>query len=300
MIAGQAEWITENIRRVLAPNPSPMTGPGTNSYLIGRGGDLVLVDPGPMIDAHLDALRASLTAGERIAVIVVTHPHLDHSQSARALSGATGAPVCAFAAAGEARSPLMQRLATEGVTGGGEGIDHSFRPDRRLRDLQVLSGDWGDLVVRHTPGHMSEHLCLGLGTVLFSGDHAMGWSTSLVSPPDGDMGAYMASLQRLMHHDWTLMLPGHGAAVIDVADRLTALRDHRLMRESAIRAQLRNGPVSARKLAPLLYTDTPAALLPAAARNILAHLIDLTDRNLITPNGKIGPDTEFSCVSQEV
>ncbi len=281
MKAGAVETLEPGIRRILAPNPSPMTGPGTNSYLIGAGGGLLLVDPGPEDASHRDALLAALMPGEHIAAIVVTHAHLDHSGGVAEMRRLTGAPVLAFGAAGEARSPLMQHLVQAGLTGGGEGIDTGFRPDRRLRDGEFLNGPWGEVEILHCPGHMAEHLCLGFGGVLFSGDHAMGWSTSLVSPPDGDMGAFMASLKRLMAREWRLMLPAHGQAVRPVLARLEELYRHRQMREAQICAALAEGPATAAELARRLYTDTPEALLPAATRNILAHLIDLLERNQI-------------------
>lgn len=271
-----------------------MTGPGTNSYLIGRGGDLLLVDPGPLIDRHLAALEAALEPGEKIAAIVVTHPHLDHSQSAPEMAYRTGAPILAFGAAGEARSPVMARLSTEGLTGGGEGVDQFFLPDRKVKDCEELSGDWGVVRAIHTPGHMAEHLCLAFGDVLFSGDHAMAWSTSLVSPPDGDMGAYMTSLASLAGRRWQLMLPGHGPEVRNVASRLEELLSHRRMREASILRALAQGRADAATLVHQIYTETPAALLPAAARNILAHLIDLAERNEVVADGSIRPDTVFA------
>lgn len=293
MQAGKAEWFGDRIRRVLAPNPSPMTGPGTNTYLIGSGSEVLVVDPGPAIPDHLQAIMGALQSGEQITKIVVTHAHADHSSLARGLQAQTGAEILAFGTAGEARSPIMRSLAEAGLTGGGEGVDLTFVPDRRITDGETISGPWGHVVALHCPGHMAEHLCLSCDGILFSGDHAMGWSTSLVSPPDGDMGAYMRSLERLMASDWHLMLPGHGKEVRPVAERLSELYRHRRMREQAIRDTLTQGPASPFQLAEQLYLDTPAALLPAATRNILAHLIDLADRNVVTCDSDIGPDQLF-------
>lgn len=299
METGKFEEVALGIRRIVAPNPSPMTGFGTNSYVIGTAGDLVVIDPGPAIASHLDALLSLQSPANRIAAIVVTHAHLDHSQAAPLLSDRTGAPVLAFGAAGDTRSEVMVSLAKMGLSDGGEGIDRDFRPDQRLMEGQRLVGGWGELEVLHTPGHLAEHICLRFGDVLLSGDHAMGWSTSLVSPPDGDMGCYMASLRKLLQHDWSLMLPGHGSAVRHVSRRLNELLDHRLERERQILQALSISPANSATLAARIYTDTPPALLPAAARNILAHLIDLSSRNLVVASQAIRDDTVFSLQRQE-
>ncbi|WP_435259037.1 MBL fold metallo-hydrolase [Thioclava sp. FR2] len=299
METGSFEEVAAGVRRLVAPNPSPMTGYGTNSYVIGASGNLLVVDPGPAIAGHMDALLSLHSAKSRIAAIVVTHAHLDHSQAAPMISRQTGAPTLALGAAGEARSELMRALAQQGLSHGGEGIDRNFRPDERLVAGQILSGDWGELEVMHTPGHMAEHICLRFGDILFSGDHAMGWSTSLVSPPDGDMGSYLASLRALLLRDWQLMLPGHGNAVRHVSQRLEELLEHRLEREQQIARALSHAPADCATLAKRIYTETPAALLPAAARNILAHLIDLYSRNVVSCSGTITNNTVFSLQTQE-
>ncbi|GAB1479844.1 MBL fold metallo-hydrolase [Paracoccaceae bacterium] len=264
-----------------APNPSPMTADGTNTWLLAEGEAVVVVDPGPALDEHLRAILAALE-GRALAAILVTHAHLDHSALAPGLAAATGAPVLAFGPAGAGQSPLMARLAAQGLTGGGEGIDHDFHPDRRLQDGEVLQVGPLQIEALHTPGHLSNHLCFACDGLLFSGDLAMGWASSLVSPPDGDMGAYMASLRRLAGRRWRVMLPGHGAPVADAAARLAELIAHRGARETAVMEALAHGPADAAALTAAIYRDTPAALLPAARRNVLAHLLDLTDRNLIS------------------
>lgn len=280
------------IRRLLAPNPSPLTGTGTNSYIIGTG-SVAVIDPGPALPGHLDALLAALAPGETVSHILVTHAHLDHSALAPALAARTGATVAAFGPATSGRSDLMTRLAPY-LPGGGEGLDHSFRPDLILHDGDTLTGpDWS-LRALHTPGHLGSHLCFAMSKILFSGDHVMGWSSSIVSPPDGDMGAYMRSLARLQQEDWTLLLPGHGPTVANPTARLQALVLHRKGREAQILAALASGPVHLAPLTAAIYHDTPATLLPAAQRNVLAHLIDLIDRNLVTADRQPGPDALFS------
>ena len=276
----EAEIVAKGVRRVLAPNPSALTYHGTNSYIVGTG-RVAVIDPGPAMPEHLDALLAALRPGEAVGVILVTHAHLDHSGLARPLAEATGAPVYAAGGAEEGRSASMQALAASGFAEGGEGLDREFSPDRRLADGAVLTGaDW-QLTALATPGHLGTHLAFALGEVLFTGDHVMAWSTTLVSPPDGDMGAYMASLARLQKHPSRLFLPGHGPAVVDPARRVAELIAHRKGREAAILERLGPSGQSARTLAQAIYSDIPSALLAAAERNVLAHLIDLSERGLV-------------------
>lgn len=280
------------IRRLLAPNPSPLTGAGTNTWLVGET-EIAVIDPGPDDAAHLAAILAALGPGQRISHILVTHAHLDHSALAPRLAAATGAPTYAFGTATDGRSALMSRLAP-GLPVHGEGLDPNFIPDQRLAEGDSLSGpDWS-LSALHTPGHLGGHLCLDLGETLFSGDHVMGWSTSIVSPPDGDMGAYMASLDRLTERRWRRFLPGHGDPVESPADRLAELIAHRRRREAEILRALTDGPARIPALALHIYHDTPRHLLPAAQRNILAHLIDLASRNLVTADPALHPEAAYS------
>lgn len=268
------------LRGVQAANPSPMTGPGTTTWLLGRG-EVAVIDPGPALPGHLAAILGALHPGERVAAILVTHAHLDHSELAPALAAATGAEVLAFGAAGSGRSPGMAALAAAGLPSGSEGVDLSFRPDRALAPGARLRFGEVEVEAIHTPGHMAEHLAFAWGDVLFSGDHVMGWATSLVSPPDGDMGAYLASLDQLAERRWRLMLPAHGAPVIDPAARLAELTAHRRGREAQILRALDAGPAPLEVLTARVYHDVDPRLLGAAARNALAHLIDLIARNLV-------------------
>ncbi|MEX5728494.1 glyoxylase-like metal-dependent hydrolase (beta-lactamase superfamily II) [Rhodovulum iodosum] len=288
-VPGRPERLAPGLRRVLAPNPSPMTFRGTNTYILGAR-RVAVIDPGPAIPDHLGAILAALGPGETVSHIIVTHSHLDHSALAPALAAETGAPVLAF---GDSAAGRRADLAALAGLGGGEGVDAGFAPDRRLADGETLAGDGWSLSALHTPGHMGNHLCLAWGTALFTGDHVMGWSSSMVSPPDGDLGAFMASLDRLSARVPGVLFPGHGPAVPDGAARITALAAHRRARAAQIVAALSDGPARPEALARRLYTDTPAALLPAASRNVLAHLVDLTDRNLAEPLGEMAIDTAW-------
>lgn len=293
---GKVTRLEAGLRMVLAGNPSPMTGRGTNTYIVGSGA-VAVIDPGPDDTRHMAAILAALEPGERISHILVTHAHLDHSPLSRALSGRTGAPVLAFGGAGAGRSATMAALAHTGLLRGGEGVDTGFAPDRTLADGDIVrGGDWA-LRAIHTPGHFANHLSFAAtlpdGPVIFSGDHVMGWATSLVSPPDGDMGAYFRSLDRLAREPARRFHPGHGDPVADPAARIAELRTHRRMREAQILAALASGPANAATLARSIYLDTPPALLPAAERNVLAHLIDLSEQGRVTHPGPITPATEF-------
>lgn len=280
------------VRLVRAANPSPLTGTGTNTWLVG-GNEIAVIDPGPDLDCHLAAILAALGPGQSITRILVTHAHLDHSALAPRLSAATGAPVHAFGTATEGRSTLMQALAPS-LPPHGEGLDLSFLPDVRLSNGETLSGPDYDLTAIHTPGHLGGHLAFAMGDLLFSGDHVMGWSTSIISPPDGDMAAYMASLARLTKGRWTRFLPGHGDAVEDPQQRLAELTRHRLAREAQILAGLAAGPAHIADLTLRVYHDTPRHLLFAAARNVFAHLVDLHSRARVSAEPALHPDARFA------
>ncbi|WHZ37326.1 MBL fold metallo-hydrolase [Sagittula sp. MA-2] len=292
-VPGKPDELLPGVRRVVAPNPSPMTFRGTNSYLVGTRG-LAVIDPGPDMDAHLDALLASVGPDQHISHILVTHAHLDHSPLARRLSDVTGAPVFAFGDAKAGRSAVMTRLAEGGLVGGGEGVDTAFAPDHRLADGDTVTGDGWTLEALHTPGHMANHLSFALDGTLFSGDLVMGWATSLVSPPDGDLTAFMTSLRGLAERPWSRFLPGHGDAVSQPAARIADLLSHREGRETSILAALSDGPATATELASRIYVETPPPLLPAATRNVLAHLIDLVERSAVRPVGELRAEARFS------
>lgn len=280
-MAGGIEDLGNGILRIRAQNAGPLTGPGTNSYVVQGTTGTVVIDPGPEDAGHLANLRAA--AGDTVRLILVTHAHLDHSAAAPALSRATGAPVAAYGDAGAGRSAAMARFVAGDPggadwIGGGEGVDRSFRPDRNLADGAQVEG----IVCLWTPGHFGNHMAFVRGGAAFTGDLAMGWASSLISPPDGDVGQYLASCERLCGCGLQVLYPGHGDAVDDPVGRLRALIDHRRAREAAILVALAGGPATPAALVSRLYRDVDAALHPAAARNVLAHLVDLADRGRIT------------------
>lgn len=289
---GTAVELEAGLRRITAPNPSPMTQHGTNTYLVGHT-DIAVIDPGPHHEAHLAAILEALSPSQEITKIIVTHSHLDHSPLAAPLAQATGAPVLAFGDATAGRSDIMSRLAAEGLTGGGEGIDTAFRPDRCVTDGERIEGQGWSLKVLHTPGHLGNHICLAWDDICFTADHVMGWASSLVSPPDGDLTDFMASCGRLKKRAWRVFYPGHGAKITAPAARLDWLISHRLSREESILCALRDGPGTAASLTKRIYTDTPARLLPAAQRNVTAHLIDLFGKSLIRTDGQLTSESTF-------
>lgn len=265
---GVVEQVAPGVRRILCANPGPFTFRGTNTYVIGRGRVAVL-DPGPADPTHLAAIMRAIE-GEQLGRILVSHTHRDHSPGAAALAAATGAPTFGF---GPHLTP---------PDAGGEGGDHDFRPDRLLADGAVLESDAWRLTALHTPGHCANHLCFALETeqgadVLFSADHVMGWSTTVVSPPDGDMAAYMDSLAKLAARAHRLYLPGHGPPLPEPAAFVAALAEHRREREAKVRDALRAARrATAHDLVPAVYgPELDPRLVGGAARSLLAHLVKL-------------------------
>ncbi len=265
---GAVEEVAPLVRRIVCNNPGPFTFRGTNTYLIGRGAVAVL-DPGPADAVHCAAILRA-TAGERITRILVSHTHRDHSPGVATLQAATGAPSLGF---GPHLTP---------PEAGGEGGDHDFRPDIALPDRAAVEGDDWRLEALHTPGHCANHLCFALetgagGGVLFSADHVMSWSTTVVSPPDGDMAAYMASLARIATRKDRLYLPGHGPPLPEPAPYIAALAAHRREREAKVLDALRAARrATAKALVPPVYgPELDPRLVNGAARSLLAHLIKL-------------------------
>jgi glyoxylase-like metal-dependent hydrolase (beta-lactamase superfamily II) len=267
----EAEQVAPGVRRLLADNPSPFTFTGTQSYIVGSG-EVAVIDPGPDLAEHVEALLAA-TKGERIAAIVCTHTHRDHSPASRALKAATGAPIIGCASL---------TLDDEGPRADAS-FDPDYAPDRVLGDGETLSGKGWTLEAVATPGHTSNHICLALpeATALFSGDHVMGWSTTIVSPPDGDMGAYMASLNTLLTRDETVYFPAHGPQIDTPRDYVRDLIVHRRNREAQILRHLAVGEGRIPVMVDHMYADLDPDLHLAAARSVLAHLIDLARRGFV-------------------
>lgn len=259
------------VRRVLAPNPSPFTYTGTQTYLVGRG-EVAVIDPGPSDQSHIDAILAA-TEGETIRFISCTHTHRDHSPGAEPLKQASGAEIvgCAYLALEDA-GPRADAA-----------FDSSYAPDRVLEDGDILSGPGWTLETVATPGHTSNHLCFALreANAMFTGDHIMGWSTTVIAPPDGDMKAYMESLAKLLDREETLYYPAHGEP-IEKARRFTrGLMGHRKQREGQILRAIDEGLTAIPDMVQKMYKGIDPRLHGAAGRSVLAHLIDLRDRGLV-------------------
>ena len=294
-IHGHIETLEPGLRRIVAPNPSPMTFRGTNTFVLGEK-ELAVVDPGPISEPHLDAIMQAVGTGEALKYILVTHAHLDHSPLAARLSDMTGAPVVAFGDAHAGRSDIMQELAATQQISGGEGVDANFAPDVTVDHDTTLELDGAEIDILHTPGHFGNHISIGFNKALLSGDLVMGWATTLISPPDGDLTDFRNSCRMLLERDWDSFHPSHGAHLTSPNDRLEELLSHRDMRERQILDRLHSGPNTAKSITHDIYTDTPAALLPAAERNVMAHLIDLTRRKVIDHGGNLHVSSLFKAI----
>lgn len=270
---GASVRLSPLVRRVVAPNPGPFTFTGTCAYIVGAG-EVAIIDPGPDDEAHRAALMAAVT-GERVTHIVVTHTHRDHSPGARALSHATGAPVWGCAAHVPIEDHPSGRLDAS--------HDTDYAPDVEMRDGDALAGAGFTLEALHTPGHASNHLCFALEEEgsLFSGDHVMAWSTTVVAPPDGDMAAYMASLDRLAARREDVYYPGHGAPARAARRYVRALAMHRRQREAAILARVAAGDGDIATIVARIYSGLDPRLVRAASLSVLAHLQDMTARGLV-------------------
>jgi glyoxylase-like metal-dependent hydrolase (beta-lactamase superfamily II) len=281
---GRLEPVAPGIRRIVARNPGPFTYKGTGTYVVGAG-EVAVIDPGPDLAEHVDALLASL-AGEAVTHILVTHTHRDHSPAAKAVKAATGAPTYGFGphAGGE-----------RGEKGSEEGGDWDFVPDIVVHDgEEIAGGNWRFEAV-HTPGHTSNHLCFALpeAGILFSGDHVMGWSTSVIAPPDGNMAAYMASLDKLLRRRDSVYWPTHGPQIAEPDRHVRAFVAHRREREAGILECLKAGSETIAAIVERLYAGLNPALRGAAGRSVLAHLIDLTDRDIVASDGPASVEAHF-------
>jgi glyoxylase-like metal-dependent hydrolase (beta-lactamase superfamily II) len=273
---GQVERLSPLVRRVLARNPSPFTFLGTGTYIVGQGA-VAIIDPGPADDTHLEAV-ADAVAGETVTHLLITHTHMDHSPGAIPLQARLGGEIAGCA-------PLV--LSDDGPRADA-GFDPDYAPDRVLADGESVSGPGWTLAAIHTPGHTSNHLCFALEQerALFTGDHVMGWSTTVVAPPDGEMAAYMGSLQKLMDRPDARYYPTHGAPVEEPQRWVRHLIGHRRQREGQILAQLEAGPREISEMVGQMYASVDQRLWPAAGRSVLAHLIDLEARGRVERAGE--------------
>ena len=282
---GQVDRLAPGIRRVIANNPGPFTFSGTGTYILGTG-KVAVIDPGPDDQEHIDAILAALE-GESISHILVTHTHMDHSPGCKKLQAACDAPTYAYGRHGAGK--IEQGINVE------EGGDMDFDPDHLVRHGDIIEGgDWSVECV-YTPGHTSNHMCFALREhkALFSGDHVMGWSTSIVSPPDGDMSEYMDSLELLLDRDDVIYWPTHGPCIEEPKAHVRAFIQHRQEREQQIIDCLEQGIFNIREMVPAMYHDTPEFMYPAAARSVLAAMDNLLKKQRVVLASGAGLEGEY-------
>lgn len=276
---GTTEQLEPLVRRVLAPNGSPYTFTGTQSYLVGSPDGLAVIDPGPDMPEHLEALAQAI-GGTPVLAICCTHTHRDHSPAAAPLSALTGAPIIGCA-------PLVLQSDEPRAD---VPFDADYAPDQVLADGESVTGPGFTLTAVATPGHTSNHLCFALeeSGALFTGDHIMGWSTTVVAPPDGDMADYMASLDKLHGRSDRIYYPAHGPAVTNPRQLVRGMIGHRRQRERQIvRLLSEGGTARVAGLVPQMYKGLPEVLLPAAGQSVLAHLIEMEQRGVVTRSGDL-------------
>ncbi len=282
---GHVDRVGPRIRRVIAHNPSPFTLYGTGTYILGNG-RVAVVDPGPADPQHIQAILDA-TRDETITHVLVTHTHMDHSPGCALLKKKVDAPTFAYGPHGAGK--LEEGVPVE------EGGDMEFVPDRLVRHGDVIEGgDWSVECV-YTPGHTSNHMCFQLreDRALFTGDHIMGWSTSIISPPDGDMAAYMASLELLLERDDEVYWPTHGPRVEHPKGLVRAFIEHRLEREQQILKCVADGVHNIRDMVPIMYTSTPEFMFPAAARSVLAAVEHLVKKGALVSDGALSLDGRY-------
>ena len=287
---GLATRLSPLIQRVIACNPGPFTYTGTGVYIIGDK-DVAVIDPGPALPEHRAALDTALD-GRRVSHVLMTHHHIDHSPLAIPLARDHGCEVYGYGL--QIRPPEGGEVRLEA------GDDLSFKPDIEIRGGDVVQGDGWTIDAIHTPGHTSNHMCYALReeNTLFSGDHIMGWSTSVVSPPDGHMGDYLNSLQHIKDCHFDKIWPTHGPCIEDVDVFVQAYIDHRLEREVQIMSALHSGLTQIMDIVERLYTDIDKRLYPAAAHSVLSHLIHMRETGRVTGNDKDGLKTTYRPVAE--
>jgi len=286
---GEPSELAPGVRRIVANNAGPFTYKGTNTYLIGSGSDIALIDPGPEDGAHFEAIMRA-AGGSRITHVLITHTHRDHTDGLPRVLEATGAKTV-----GLGRSATMPGV-TRTSPSGSEFVDRDFRPDIVLEDGGRLEGDGFALTALHTPGHAPDHLCFALEAtpILFSGDHVMAWNTSVVAPPEGNMNDYMQSLERLLDRSDEVYFPGHGGRVLQPQRVVKAYILHRRMREQSILECIRQGKTTIADILPLVYQNLDARLINAASLSIAAHVERLVTLGLVTSEGPVTAPTRLS------
>lgn len=288
---GRVDRVSPLIRRVIAANPGPFTFTGTGTYIVGRdapGAGVAVIDPGPLDEAHLAALKAAVD-GQTVSHVLVTHTHRDHAPLARPFADAFGAPVLA------ARPPTRTINASAMLD---EDDDETFHPDIVLTGGETLAGDGWTIEPMATPGHASNHMAFALleENALFSGDHVMGWSTTVIAPPDGDMAAYMASLEAVIARGFDTIWPTHGAPITAPGPFLAAYHAHRLDREAQVLARLEAGDRRISEMVPVLYAAVDDRLWPAASLSVWAHLIALERSGRVRAAPGPAIDAEWSAI----
>ncbi len=283
---GEAQEVSPLIRRLVANNPGPFTFYGTGVYIIGAGDSVAMIDPGPAGDAHQDDLKRALD-GRRLTHIFVTHGHMDHSPAARPLAEATGALIYA---SGLPFSAVESDVRMEA------GDDDGFKPDVALNDGEIVRGDGWTIEAVFTPGHTSHHMAYALHeeNALFPGDHIMGWSTTVISPPDGDMDDYLRSLEKVRARGFDVLWPTHGPPIRAPQAFIDAYVAHRLAREDQILAQLRQGRTTIKEMVPVMYADVDPRLHPAACHSVLAHMIRLVKVGAVRADGAPTIETRYA------
>ena len=281
-LIGETEQLENDLVVITADNASPMTFTGTRTYILGTE-NLIVIDPGPDSEAHLSSLMKNI-GKRKVTDILLTHSHIDHSPLSRQLKIETGARIIGFGSADAARTSFMKKLSSSLDLGGEEGIDKDLALDKKVIDKQILNLNNYSIEVVHTPGHLSNHVCFSLKErqILFSGDHVMGWATTLISPPDGDLGSFMNSLEKLSDREEMIYYPGHGKPLKEPGKMVLAQIKHRRDREEQILNSVSKISRTPGEIVDEVYVDLNPMLKAAAIRNVLAHLIDLYEKDKVS------------------
>ena len=280
-VISSAVELQDGLMRLIAPNPSPMTSTGTNTYILGRK-ELLIIDPGPNSEAHLRNIMEVIPDNTKVTHILITHSHLDHSGLAPKLSKILNAPTLAFGTALDGLSNDMKSICKMGLTSETFGIDTEFVPDHFLEDKEKISSLEWEVVAHHTPGHLSNHICYQYLDKLFTGDHIMEWSTSVISPPEGDVSQFINSCEKIYNLHCEKFYPGHGLPVENPGQRIAELIEHRKKREIEILNFLKNRDATISQITKNIYFNIDQNLLSVASRNVKAHLVDLIIKKQVT------------------